>query len=114
LDTVPFNGTTTTCEALWMGVPVVSLAGQTHASRVGLSILSSIGQAEWVAQDRDEYEAIAIKLASDPQKLGQLRAGMRDLLKSSPLMDEQGFARDFQAAIRTMWRNWCESAPAAG
>ncbi len=107
LDTFPYNGTTTTCEALWMGVPVIVLAGETHVARVGASLLSAIGLEELVALSEEEYAAKAIDLAHDPQRLSTLRATMRDRMQQSPLMDGQGFARKLEAAYREMWRRWC-------
>jgi predicted O-linked N-acetylglucosamine transferase (SPINDLY family) len=108
LDTYPYHGTTTTCEALWMGVPVVSLAGRTHVSRVAVSLLTSAGLPELIAQTREEYLSIASELATDRSRLNDLRAGLRNKLKSSPLVDARRFAADVEAAYGGMWRNWCE------
>jgi len=107
LDTYPYHGTTTTCEALWMGVPVVTLAGRTHVSRVGVSLLTHAGLLELVAPTPDEYLTIASQLASNRSRLEALRAGLRDQLKSSPLLDGTRFAAGVDAAYRQMWRNWC-------
>jgi predicted O-linked N-acetylglucosamine transferase (SPINDLY family) len=112
LDTFPYHGTTTTCDALWMGVPVITLAGQTHVSRVGLSLLSNIGLPELVAFTPDQYVQIAVELAKDPNRMDALRRGMRARMLASPLMDAAAFARDMEAAYRQMWRNWCETAAA--
>lgn len=108
LDTFPYHGTTTTCEALWMGVPVISLAGQTHVSRVGVSILSSAGLGELLAKNAEEYVGLAVKLAADPRRLSELRAGLRDRMRSSVLMDAPRFARNIEAAFRKMWSNWLQ------
>jgi predicted O-linked N-acetylglucosamine transferase (SPINDLY family) len=108
LDTYPYHGTTTTCEALWMGVPVVTLAGKTHVSRVGVSLLNSIGHPELIAQSPDEYVAVAMKLAADPSLLSELRNGLRDQMRSSPLTDGKRFAANVEAVLRQMWRNWCD------
>jgi predicted O-linked N-acetylglucosamine transferase (SPINDLY family) len=107
LDTSPYHGTTTTCEALWMGVPVVSLIGSSHVSRVGLSLLNSIGARELSAATREEYIGIAVRLASDREALSLLRSGLRDRMRLSPLMDETGFTRRLEAVFRTIWQKWC-------
>ncbi|MEO6437343.1 MAG: tetratricopeptide repeat protein [Tepidisphaeraceae bacterium] len=107
LDPLHYCGTTTTCEALWMGVPVITLAGQTHASRVGVSLLSSAGLPELIAADRAAYVSIAAALAGDLARLRSLRSGLRQMLESSPLRDEAGFARDFDAVLRSAWQKWC-------
>lgn len=107
LDPFPYGGGTTTCDALWMGVPVVSLAGPTAVSRGGLSLLSNLGLAELVATDVDQYLAIAARLAGDPARLAELRGTLRPRMQSSALMDEPRFARHVEAAYREMWRRWC-------
>jgi predicted O-linked N-acetylglucosamine transferase (SPINDLY family) len=107
LDTFPYHGTTTTCEAFWMGIPVVSLAGQTHLSRVGISLLTNLGLPELLAQSAEEYVSIAADLAANPSRLRNLRANLRTLMKSSPLGDEPRFAKDVETAYRQMWRTWC-------
>lgn len=109
LDTFPYNGTTTTCEALWMGVPVVTLAGKTHVSRVGSSILQRVGLGELVAQSAEEYIETAARLAGDAGRLRELRAGMRARMQASPLLDAPGFTGQMEEAYRTMWRRWCET-----
>jgi predicted O-linked N-acetylglucosamine transferase (SPINDLY family) len=109
LDTYPYHGTTTTCEALWMGVPVVTLAGRNHVSRVGLSILKRVGLPELVAGTPEEYVHKALELAGDAARLRELRAGLRARMRASPLLDAPGFTRELEAAYRDMWRRWCES-----
>ncbi|MCS6242522.1 MAG: tetratricopeptide repeat protein [Opitutus sp.] len=99
LDSFPYHGTTTTCEALWMGVPVVTLAGATHASRVGVSLLNAVGHSDWVAQDRADYVRIASELARDPAALDQARAGLREAMEASALLDHAGQARRFGEAV---------------
>jgi predicted O-linked N-acetylglucosamine transferase (SPINDLY family) len=107
LDPFPYAGGTTTCDALWMGVPVVSLAGRTAVGRGGVSILSNVGLPELVAADPEEYVAIAAGLAQDLGRLSELRQGLRGRVQASPLMDGAGFARAVEGAHRRMWRAWC-------
>lgn len=102
LDSTPYNGATTTCEALWMGVPVVSLAGTTHASRMGCSILRAAGLEKLVAQSEEGYVAAALRLAQDFDALALARSNLRERMKASALMDAERFAHDFGAAIETM------------
>jgi protein O-GlcNAc transferase len=109
LDTLPYNGITTTCDALWMGVPVVTLPGKTAAGRAGLSILSTIGMPELIAGTEDEFVKIAGELAFDRPRLAQLRSTLRERMQRSPLMDSAGFARKMESAYREAWRNWCNS-----
>jgi predicted O-linked N-acetylglucosamine transferase (SPINDLY family) len=106
LDPFPYNGTTTTCEALWMGVPVVVLAGDRHAGRVGTSLLSQIELRELIAKDPEEYISIAIALGQDPARCSSLRASLRDRLNRSKLYDATGFARRMETAYRHMWHEW--------
>jgi protein O-GlcNAc transferase len=108
LDPTPYAGTTTTCEALWMGVPVVTLAGATHHARVGVSLLSAVGRPELIAPDEAAYVALAAALASDPARLASLRAGLRGAMAASPLCDEAGFTRRFEAALRRCWHEACD------
>jgi predicted O-linked N-acetylglucosamine transferase (SPINDLY family) len=107
LDPFPFGGGTTTCDALWMGVPVVSLAGQTAVGRAGLSILSNVGLSELVAHDPEQYVRLAVSLAQDLPRLSQLRGSLRERLQASPLMDAPRFARHIETAYRFMWQRWC-------
>jgi predicted O-linked N-acetylglucosamine transferase (SPINDLY family) len=102
LDTTPYCGTTTTCEALSMGVPVVSLAGGSHVSRVGASLLAGAGHPEWCAADADGYVRIAAALARDPDRLARIRAGLRESLAASALTDVAGFTRALESAYRAM------------
>jgi len=107
LDTFPYNGTTTTCEALWMGVPVITLSGSTHVSRVGASILRNVGLTELVAQTENEYLEIAIQLAKDRERLARYRRNLRNMMLNSTLLDAATFTRNLEQAYRTMWRRWC-------
>jgi predicted O-linked N-acetylglucosamine transferase (SPINDLY family) len=110
LDPFPYNGTTTTCEALWMGVPVVTLEGQRHSGRVGASLLTRIGLPELIATDIDDYIGIATNLAADRPRLRDLRQELRPRMRASPLCDGPAFTRDLEAAFRAMWQGWCERA----
>ena len=107
LDTFPYNGHTTSLDALWMGVPVVSLAGEAPVSRAGLSQLSNLGLPELAARSESEYVSIAGSLARDLPRLMELRSTLRDRMKASVLMDAPRFARQVEQAYREMWRDWC-------
>lgn len=105
LDPFPYNGTTTTCEALWMGVPVITLAGRTHAGRVGVSQMTNLGMTDLVSQTPDEYVATAVRLASDMKHLGALRKELRPRMLASPLMDASRFTANLEQAYLAMWKN---------
>ena len=107
LDPFPYNGTTTTCDALWMGVPVVTLAGKVHAGRVGVSQMSNLGLTELIGQTPEEYVAIATRLATDRERLGALRKELRSRMTASPLMDAPRFTTNLEQAYRGMWKDWC-------
>jgi protein O-GlcNAc transferase len=111
LDPFPYNGTTTTCEALWMGLPVITLIGKTSVARSGYALLKTVGLEGLCAKDGAEYVRIAAGLARNPSRLDALRQGMRSRLEASPLRDEEGFARDIEEAYREMWREWCHADP---
>jgi protein O-GlcNAc transferase len=108
LDTFPYAGGTTTCDALWMGVPVVTLAGQTPVGRVGVSILSNAGLPELIARDLVQYAGIVADLAGDLPRLAALRKSLRQRIQASSLMDAESSAREIENAYRIMWRIWCE------
>jgi len=108
LDTFPYNGHTTSLDALWMGVPVVSLAGQHAVSRAGFSQMSNLGLTDLVAFTGDDYVRIATTLAGDLPRLAELRATLRSRLQASPLMDAPRFARHIEQAYRTLWERWCQ------
>lgn len=108
LDPFPYPGITTTVEALWMGVPVLSLAGQRFISHQGETILRNVGLPQWIAGDADDYVAKAAAFAGDVDALAALRQGLREQLLASPLCDAPRFARNFENALRGMWRKWCE------
>jgi len=107
LDPFPYTGGTTTCDALWMGVPVVTLRGRTGVGRSGVSILSNVGLKELIAESPEQYVQIAMKLAEDTPRLNDLRRTLRNRMSASPLMDAPRFSRNVEAAYRGMWRNWC-------
>jgi len=107
LDPFPYNGTTTTCEALAMGLPAITLAGQTHVSRVGVSILTNVGLTNLIAQSPDDYVRIALALASDLSGLTDLRSTLRQRMRGSPLCDEPTFTQNLESTYRTLWRSWC-------
>jgi protein O-GlcNAc transferase len=107
LDTFPYNGHTTSLDAYYMGVPVVTLVGDTVVGRAGLSQLTNLKLTELVAYDADAYVRLAVDLAHDRPRLAGLRRTLRDRMRTSPLMDGPRFARGMEAAFRTMWRDWC-------
>lgn len=108
LDCFPHSGGTMLFDALWMGVPVLTLASRPPVGRIGTSLMMNLGLPEWVVQDEEEYIARAIKLSGDLADLADLRTQMRARMRSSPLMDEKGFAATYISALRDMWKTWCE------
>jgi predicted O-linked N-acetylglucosamine transferase (SPINDLY family) len=108
LDTFPYAGTTTTCDVLWMGIPTVTLAGETVAARSGASLLGAVGLQELVARTTEQYLHIATALATDHNRLRNLRTGLRARMATSPLMDEARFTRNLEHAYRSMWHTSCE------
>ena len=112
LDPFPFNGHTTTCDALWQGVPVVALAGTTYASRFGSSALVNLGLEDLIADSPERYHAIAVALANDVNRLTTLRVELRDRMQESCLLDFAGFTRHLETAYRQAWTDWC-NAPAS-
>lgn len=112
LDPFPTTGGISTLEAMWMGVPVVAMLGNSTPSRVGAAIVSAAGLTDWVAANEDEYVAIAKGFAADRVALARLRATLRSSLATSPLGDSVQYCRAVEGAYRTMWRRWCRTAPA--
>ena len=111
LDSFPYNGATTTCEALWMGVPVVTVTGDRHAGRMGSSLLHAVGLAELVARDVDEYVEKCVALAGDLPRLAQLRSGLRERMRGSPVMDETGFTRALERCYIEIWERKMDPQP---
>jgi predicted O-linked N-acetylglucosamine transferase (SPINDLY family) len=109
LDTFPYNGTTTTCETLFMGVPVVTLAGRSHVSRVGASLLQAVGLPELVCNSMEEYKTTALALAADIPRLINLHQTLRKKLLNSPLCDNHVAAAGVEQLYRTVWRRWCQT-----
>ena len=109
LDPFPHNAGTTTFEALWMGVPVLTLADRPSVGTLGASVLRNAGLDDWVAGDAAAYVERAVAAAGDLASLATLRAGLRARLTDSPLRDEADFARQMEDAFRTMWRRACAS-----
>ncbi|HEY1684231.1 MAG TPA: hypothetical protein VGG19_05685, partial [Tepidisphaeraceae bacterium] len=109
LDPFPYAGGTTTCDALWMGVPVITLAGKTAVARAGCSILSQINLQELIAENAEEYINKAASVAAHKNALKELRVSLRERMQHSPLMDANAFARDVEHAYREMWNRWCGS-----
>jgi predicted O-linked N-acetylglucosamine transferase (SPINDLY family) len=108
LDPFPCNGGTTSADTLWMGVPLVTLAGNHFASRLGVTMLGNAGLPELIAKNIDDYVKIATTLATDKERLRGLRHHLREKVAKSPLMDQKQFARNMEAAYREMWQKWCE------
>ncbi|MEE8428324.1 MAG: hypothetical protein V3S33_02320, partial [Gammaproteobacteria bacterium] len=110
LDTFPYNGTTTTCEALWMGVPVITLVGEAHVQRVSYSILTNIGKPELAAHTESEYIEKATRLATSDVELKEIRADIGEKLRSSILCDSLKFTRQLEAAYRDIWGRYIENS----
>ena len=106
LDSTPYSGANTTCDALFMGVPVITAPGMRTASRSAASILSAAGLDDFICAGGEDYVRRAVALAADRERLARFRASLRRKLQASPIMDEAGFTRDLEAAYRTMWRRW--------
>jgi predicted O-linked N-acetylglucosamine transferase (SPINDLY family) len=109
LDSFPYNGTTTTCEALWMGIPVITVAGQSHAARVGMSLLANLGLTDLIAVSLEEYVELAKRLAQDRDRLRFLRSNLRYLMSRSPLTNGRAFTQILESVYRQMWHRWCDA-----
>ena len=110
LDTSPYNGTTTTCEALWQGVPTITLTGDVHRARVGVSILTQVGLSDYIAKDLSEYVTIAVKKARDLSELSELRKTLREQMRNSMLMDVEAFSTELANAYETMYLEYTDKA----
>ena len=113
LDTAPYNGGLTTCEALYMGVPVISLRGRTHGSRFGASILTNAGVRELIVENDINYVRRAVQLAESPKLLEAYHMGLRANMKRSPLMDTQGYMNELESAYREIWEKFCRTSPSS-
>ena len=107
LDSLPFSGGTTSCDTLWMGVPIVTMPGTRSVSRSASSVVSNVGLIDWIASGPEDYVRRAVRFAGERGLLAELRGSMRERMAASPLMDEAGFVRDLEQAYREMWRKWC-------
>jgi len=107
LDPFPYPGITTSVEGLWMGVPLLTMEGGRFLSRQGVGLLTNAGLSQWIAADADDYVAKAVAHAADLDSLADLRASLRQNVLGSPLFDTPRFAREFEAALRAMWNEWC-------
>jgi predicted O-linked N-acetylglucosamine transferase (SPINDLY family) len=106
LDVFPWSGYTTTCETLWMGVPVIGLYGARHSARSTASLLTQVGLADWIARTPEEYAALAARFARDGDRLEELRQKLRPLMRET-LCNGQRFTRALEAVYQEMWRKWC-------
>ena len=107
LDSFPHSGGTMLFDALWMGVPAITLASRPPVGRIGTSLMTNLDLAHWVAQDEESYISKAVELGRDIKELARLRSGMRKRMRESPVMDEKGFANDVENAYRIVWTDWC-------
>ena len=106
LDPFPFNGATTTCESLWMGVPVITLSGNLHVGRVGASILTNVGLTDFIAQDVQGYIDLAVKIGANTSYLEEIRKGLRERMQGASLCDGRSFAIDVESAYQEMWDSY--------
>jgi protein O-GlcNAc transferase len=111
LDTFPYNGHTTSLDSLWMGVPVVTAIGSTPVARAGYSLLSNVGLSELAADSDAGFVDTAVALAHDLPRLRGIRAGLRDRMERSPLMNGERFAHSMERAFQEIWREHCSRRP---
>lgn len=107
LDTFPWSGHTTACEALWMGVPVITLHGNRHAGRMAATVLHAAGLREWIAFSEEHFCSIAATACASLDNLRDLRLTLRKRMTNSPVGDAPAFTRKLEAAYRTLWMQWC-------
>jgi protein O-GlcNAc transferase len=110
LDTFPVNGHTVICHGLWMGVPPVTLAGSTYSQRLCCSVLNNLALPELIANSAEQYISIATDWAGNLPRLAELRQGLRDRMRRSPLMDGPRFTQNLESAYRQMWQRWCRNS----
>lgn len=110
LDTVPYNGHTTSIDALWMGVPVLSLVGQTVVGRAGLSQLTNIGREEFICHSAEEFVQKAVSLAGNLEQLRRIRSSLRSELEASPLMNAKAYTQEVELTCRHLWKRWCDNS----
>ncbi len=106
LDTFPYNGTTTTLEGLWMGVPLIAKEGNRHCARVGMSLMQALGMEDWIAHSDEEYIQKAVDIANNRDQLLKTKKNLRNQLLNSPLCDSKAFAQKFETALKSMWQKW--------
>jgi predicted O-linked N-acetylglucosamine transferase (SPINDLY family) len=110
LDPFPYGGGTTSLDALWMGVPIITLAGTLPVGRTGATLLNQLGLSEWIAQSPQQYVQLAARLAGDPSMLTEIRQNLRSTLSKSILMDAPRYVCSLESVYRTAWKKWCASA----
>ena len=108
LDPYPYPGGGTTCEAIYMGVPVISRYGMRHGSRFGYSLLCNIGLEELTAATEEDYVRTAVNLANSPELLQELHSNLRQIMQNSPVMDGAGYVADMQSAYSRIYKEWME------
>ena len=106
LDPFPYNGATTTCEALWMGVPVITLLGNRHVGRIGASIMANVDLTNFIAQDIDGYVQLAVEMAANTNYLQEISEGLRERMQRAPLCDGRSFASNVESAYQEMWHRY--------
>jgi predicted O-linked N-acetylglucosamine transferase (SPINDLY family) len=109
LDPFPYNGGITSCDTLWMGTPLLTLAGTTYVSRQGVAILSNVGMEDWIAKTPEEFIEKAKKSASEAARLSLLRGKLRDMVKKSSICDWKAYGSKWEEAVRKLWKTWCAS-----
>ncbi|ETR71925.1 MAG: hypothetical protein OMM_02113 [Candidatus Magnetoglobus multicellularis str. Araruama] len=114
LDTQPWTGHTTSCHALWMGVPILTLEGSRHASRIGQRLMQALDLQEWVAKDHQDYVQKAMQLSQDRHALDKLRQSMRERILKSGISDKKQYVYSLEKVYRQLWTAWCEQKSRTG